>query len=60
MYSARTAFTAHGIQGVLMATDLAGRSLLKETDLSPEEFHALVELAAELKAASGPVPRCPG
>ncbi|MEU5126328.1 ornithine carbamoyltransferase [Streptomyces mobaraensis] len=34
-----------------MATDLAGRGLLKETDLSPEEFHALVELAAELKAA---------
>ncbi|WP_171162489.1 ornithine carbamoyltransferase [Streptomyces sp. I05A-00742] len=34
-----------------MATVLAGRGLLKETDLSAGEFHGLVELAAELKAA---------
>lgn len=34
-----------------MAIDLAGRSLLKETDLTAEEFHSLIELAAELKAA---------
>lgn len=30
---------------------LSGRSLLKETDLSPDEFRALLDLAAELKAA---------
>lgn len=34
-----------------MATDLKGRHFLKETDLTAEEFHSLVELAAELKAA---------
>ncbi|MEV4443260.1 ornithine carbamoyltransferase [Streptomyces sp. NPDC049577] len=34
-----------------MATDLKGRHLLKETDLTADEFHALIELAAELKAA---------
>ncbi|SDK29857.1 ornithine carbamoyltransferase [Streptomyces indicus] len=34
-----------------MATDLTGRSFLKELDFSAEEFLALVELAAELKAA---------
>ncbi|MEO3753899.1 ornithine carbamoyltransferase [Streptomyces sp. B6B3] len=34
-----------------MATDLTGRHLLKELDLSPEEFRALLDLAAELKAA---------
>ncbi|MDT0450154.1 ornithine carbamoyltransferase [Streptomyces hesseae] len=34
-----------------MATDLKGRHLLKETDLTAEEFHGLIELAAELKAA---------
>ncbi|GHF24803.1 ornithine carbamoyltransferase [Streptomyces mashuensis] len=34
-----------------MATHLKGRHLLKETDLTAEEFHGLVELAAELKAA---------
>lgn len=34
-----------------MATDLKGRHLLKETDLTAEEFHSLIELAAELKAA---------
>ncbi|MEV0244570.1 ornithine carbamoyltransferase [Streptomyces sp. NPDC050674] len=32
-------------------TALAGRHLLKELDLTAEEFRALVELAAELKAA---------
>ena len=34
-----------------MATDLTGRHLLKELDLTPEEFRHLVQLAAELKAA---------
>ncbi len=34
-----------------MATDLTGRHLLKEIDLSPEEFRSLIDLAAELKAA---------
>ncbi|MEV5509887.1 ornithine carbamoyltransferase [Streptomyces orinoci] len=35
-----------------MVTDrLKGRHLLKETDLTAEEFHGLIELAAELKAA---------
>ncbi|MEU3351138.1 ornithine carbamoyltransferase [Streptomyces sp. NPDC037389] len=34
-----------------MATDLKGRHLLKETDLTAGEFHSLIELAAELKAA---------
>ncbi|MCA6094045.1 ornithine carbamoyltransferase [Streptomyces sp. SCA3-4] len=34
-----------------MATDLKGRHFLKETDLTAEEFHSLIELAAELKAA---------
>ncbi|GAA0576965.1 ornithine carbamoyltransferase [Streptomyces crystallinus] len=34
-----------------MATDLAGRHFLKELDFTAEEFRALVELAAELKAA---------
>lgn len=34
-----------------MATDLTGRHLLKEADLTPEEFQALIDLAAELKAA---------
>ncbi|MGP3968899.1 ornithine carbamoyltransferase [Streptomyces sp. 6N223] len=34
-----------------MAIDLTGRHLLRELDLSPEEFRHLVELAAELKAA---------
>ncbi|RLV09875.1 ornithine carbamoyltransferase [Streptomyces griseocarneus] len=34
-----------------MATDLKGRHFLKETDFTAEEFHSLVELAAELKAA---------
>ncbi|MGW1196394.1 ornithine carbamoyltransferase [Streptomyces sp. NPDC002536] len=34
-----------------MATDLKGRHLLKETDLTAKEFHSLIELAAELKAA---------
>ncbi|KNB53308.1 ornithine carbamoyltransferase [Streptomyces caatingaensis] len=46
-----------------MATDLAGRSLLKETDLTAEEFHGLIELAAELKAAKragAEVPRLGG
>jgi ornithine carbamoyltransferase len=33
-----------------MATDLRGRHLLKETDLTAEEFCSLVSLAAELKA----------
>ncbi|MFD5311908.1 ornithine carbamoyltransferase subunit F, partial [Streptomyces ardesiacus] len=32
-------------------TALAGRHLLKELDLTEEEFRGLVELAAELKAA---------
>jgi ornithine carbamoyltransferase len=31
--------------------DLYGRSLLKETDLTPAEFRALLDLAANLKAA---------
>ncbi|MBH1938508.1 ornithine carbamoyltransferase [Streptomyces sp. AV19] len=46
-----------------MATDLAGRSLLKETDLTATEFHGLIELAAELKAAKragSEVPRLGG
>ncbi|MCQ8771801.1 ornithine carbamoyltransferase [Streptomyces telluris] len=34
-----------------MTTDLKGRHFLKETDFTAEEFHSLVELAAELKAA---------
>ncbi|MDX3353678.1 ornithine carbamoyltransferase [Streptomyces sp. ME01-24h] len=34
-----------------MAIDLTGRHFLKELDFTPEEFRALVELAAELKAA---------
>ncbi|WP_327294684.1 MULTISPECIES: ornithine carbamoyltransferase [unclassified Streptomyces] len=34
-----------------MAIDLAGRHFLKELDFTAEEFCALVELAAELKAA---------
>ncbi|ARZ67291.1 ornithine carbamoyltransferase [Streptomyces sp. HU2014] len=34
-----------------MATDLKGRHFLKETDFTAEEFHGLVELAAQLKAA---------
>ena len=34
-----------------MALDLRGRSLVRELDLSPEEFGALIDLAAELKAA---------
>lgn len=34
-----------------MATDLAGRHFLKELDFTAEEFRALVDLAAELKAA---------
>ncbi|MEV6651444.1 ornithine carbamoyltransferase [Streptomyces sp. NPDC051219] len=34
-----------------MATDLAGRSFLKELDFTAAEFRSLIELAAELKAA---------
>ncbi|MGW0547542.1 ornithine carbamoyltransferase [Streptomyces altiplanensis] len=34
-----------------MATDLAGRHLLKELDFTAEEFRGLIDLAAELKAA---------
>ncbi|WP_405487863.1 ornithine carbamoyltransferase [Streptomyces sp. NBC_00096] len=34
-----------------MATDLAGRSFLKELDFTADEFRGLIELAAELKAA---------
>lgn len=34
-----------------MATDLVGRSFLKELDFSAAEFRDLIELAAELKAA---------
>ncbi len=34
-----------------MATELSGRHLLKELDLTPEEFRSLIALAAELKAA---------
>ncbi|MER7760610.1 ornithine carbamoyltransferase [Streptomyces sp. NPDC097619] len=34
-----------------MATDLAGRSFLKELDFTADEFRALIGLAAELKAA---------
>ncbi|ARQ68064.1 ornithine carbamoyltransferase [Streptomyces marincola] len=34
-----------------MATDLSGRHLLKELDLTPAEFRSLVDLAADLKAA---------
>lgn len=34
-----------------MATDLAGRSFLKELDFSAAEFRGLIELAADLKAA---------
>ncbi|MFD9794647.1 ornithine carbamoyltransferase [Streptomyces sp. NPDC059070] len=34
-----------------MAIDLAGRHFLKELDFTAEEFRALLELAAELKAA---------
>ncbi|MFH8343982.1 ornithine carbamoyltransferase [Streptomyces sp. NPDC018045] len=34
-----------------MATDLKGRHFLKELDFGAEEFHGLVGLAAELKAA---------
>ncbi|MFI8851240.1 ornithine carbamoyltransferase [Streptomyces sp. 891-h] len=33
-----------------MAADLTGRHFLKELDFTPEEFRALVRLAAELKA----------
>ena len=34
-----------------MAIDLAGRHFLKESDFTAREFHGLVALAAELKAA---------
>ncbi|WP_330333215.1 ornithine carbamoyltransferase [Streptomyces sp. NBC_00536] len=34
-----------------MATDLVGRSFLKELDFTAAEFRGLIELAAELKAA---------
>ncbi|MDT0344206.1 ornithine carbamoyltransferase [Streptomyces litchfieldiae] len=34
-----------------MATELSGRHLLKELDLTPEEFRSLTGLAAQLKAA---------
>ncbi|MEU6992822.1 ornithine carbamoyltransferase [Streptomyces sp. NPDC046465] len=34
-----------------MATDLTGRHFLKELDFTADEFRALVDLAAELKAA---------
>ncbi|MEC4016591.1 ornithine carbamoyltransferase [Streptomyces sp. H27-D2] len=34
-----------------MAIDLTGRHFLKELDFTPEEFHRLIDLAAELKAA---------
>ncbi|MDT0322517.1 ornithine carbamoyltransferase [Streptomyces millisiae] len=34
-----------------MATDLKGRHLLRELDLTPAEFRGLLNLAAELKAA---------
>jgi ornithine carbamoyltransferase len=34
-----------------MTTDLRGRNLLKELDLSPAEWRSLLDLAAELKAA---------
>ncbi|MFC8506906.1 ornithine carbamoyltransferase [Streptomyces sp. NPDC057411] len=34
-----------------MATDLSGRHFLKELDFTAEEFHGLIALAAELKAA---------
>ncbi|MEU7157907.1 ornithine carbamoyltransferase [Streptomyces chrestomyceticus] len=34
-----------------MATDFKGRHFLKELDFGAEEFHGLVDLAAELKAA---------
>ena len=34
-----------------MATDLTGRHFLKESDLTPDEFRHLVDLAARLKAA---------
>ncbi|ONK10696.1 ornithine carbamoyltransferase [Streptomyces sp. MP131-18] len=34
-----------------MATELSGRHLLKELDLTPEEFRSLIALATELKAA---------
>ncbi|WP_275462557.1 ornithine carbamoyltransferase [Streptomyces noursei] len=34
-----------------MAIDLTGRHFLKELDYSAEEFHRLIDLAAELKAA---------
>lgn len=34
-----------------MATDLTGRSFLKELDFTAEEFRGLIDLAAELKAA---------
>ncbi|WP_455351981.1 ornithine carbamoyltransferase [Streptomyces sp. SYSU K217416] len=34
-----------------MATDLAGRSFLKELDFTAAEFRSLIELSAELKAA---------
>ncbi|MEU6485899.1 ornithine carbamoyltransferase [Streptomyces sp. NPDC046887] len=34
-----------------MATDLTGRHFVKELDFTAEEFHALLALAAELKAA---------
>ncbi|MGR8007584.1 ornithine carbamoyltransferase [Streptomyces hypolithicus] len=34
-----------------MATDLAGRHLVKELDFTAEEFRGLIALAAELKAA---------
>lgn len=34
-----------------MATELTGRHLLKELDLTPGEFRSLIALAAELKAA---------
>ncbi|TDC72787.1 ornithine carbamoyltransferase [Streptomyces hainanensis] len=34
-----------------MATDLTGRHLLRELDLTPDEFGGLLDLAAQLKAA---------
>ncbi|MDC5698297.1 ornithine carbamoyltransferase [Intrasporangium calvum] len=35
----------------MTVASLFGRNVLKETDLSPDEFRALLDLAAELKAA---------
>ncbi|MBT2491962.1 ornithine carbamoyltransferase [Streptomyces sp. ISL-96] len=46
-----------------MATDLAGRHLLKELDFTAGEFRGLIDLAAELKAAKkagAEVPRLRG